>query len=584
MFAKSNKYRKISISGLGVALLLAMAILLRIILIWNGWPPTNSDEGVMGLMALHIFKRGEWPIYVYGQNYLGALEAYLGAFFFRFFGPSLFALRLGLIVLYVGFLLALYRLVCLLYNKGIALVSIFFLCLGSSDTLAQQLLAEGYLEPLLFATLPLLLASWLALSFHSKMSLKEQRIRLVVYGCLGLVIGLGIWSHPLIVPFVGASLLLVFLFCRSEVPTMTSFFAILGYLLGSFPILVFNFYHPGYSTLQTILSIYQQGGTEFRHASRNFGLSLLGTIAVSIPTATGANLLCPLSSEADQWVNQLSLSCGILQGCWGIGFILLHTLAAFKIIREMQKHHRAFLVSGSSADRNHFVLCTSRLMLLAGADLTLLVYMCSSTPKFIPILSSRYLVVLLVATPITVGFLWPRLSENQSALNQLMNIGAIAIRGKVSERIKVYLLSFIGLILILATVTTFQHIPDAQYQTQREDTLIKTLLGLHTPHIYSDYWTCNRLILESNERIICASLNRELKLWANRYLSYLQIVQDDPHAAYVFHIKVDNATGISQDQTFGDGITEEKLFASRFGKDYHRVYVAGYAIYLPTRR
>ena len=129
MFAKSNKYRKISISGLGVALLLAMAILLRIILIWNGWPPTNSDEGVMGLMALHIFKRGEWPIYVYGQNYLGALEAYLGAFFFRFFGPSLFALRLGLIVLYVGFLLALYRLVCLLYNKGIALVSIFFLCL-----------------------------------------------------------------------------------------------------------------------------------------------------------------------------------------------------------------------------------------------------------------------------------------------------------------------------------------------------------------------------------------------------------------------------------------------------------------------
>jgi hypothetical protein len=114
--------------------------------------------------------------------------------------------------------------------------------------------------------------------------------------------------------------------------------------------------------------------------------------------------------------------------------------------------------------------------------------------------------------------------------------------------------------------------------------LIKTLLGLHTPHIYSDYWTCNRLILESNERIICASLNRELKLWANRYLPYLQIVQDDPHPAYVFHIKVDNATGISQDQTFGDGITEEKLFASRFGKDYHRMYIAGYAIYLPTRR
>jgi hypothetical protein len=580
MFSKSNKHRKISISGLGVVLLLAMAMLLRVTLIWNGWPPTNSDEGVMGLMALHILKRGEWPIYFYGQSYLGTIDAYLGAFFFRFFGPSLFALRLGLIVLYIGFLLVLYRLACLLYSKGIALVSVFFLCLGSSNTLAWQLF-EGYPEPLLFGALPLLLASWLALSFHPNMSLKEQRIRSTAYGWLGVVIGLGIWSHLLVLPFVGASLLLIFLFCRSEVPTIASLYAILGYLLGSFPVLLFNMQHPGTSLLLAFLETYKAGSV---HIRGNFGLSLLGTIVVGVPMATGANPLCPPSSLDGQWIHQFSLSCGVLQGCWGSGIILLHTLAAFTFIREIQKHRRAFLVSGSSADRNHLVRWTGRLMLLASADVTLLLYMGSPVSGLVPHIYSRYLVGLLVATPVIASFLLPRLSEDQSASKQLMSILTTALMGRASDRIKVYLLSFIGLILIFGTVTTFPRIPDAQYQKQREDTLIKTLQSHHTLHIYSDYWTCNRIIFESNEGIICASLNKNLEIWENRYEPYLQIVQDDPHPAYVFHIEPDNITGLSWDGTFGDGIVQEKLFASRFGSDYHRTYVAGYAVYLPVRR
>jgi hypothetical protein len=365
------------------------------------------------------------------------------------------------------------------------------------------------------------------------------------------------------------------------VPTLASLCAILGYLLGSLPILLFNIQYPGSSLLLTLLGVYKAGGTALKHPSGNFGLSLLGTIAVSIPTATGATPPCPLPSEPGQWVSQFSLSCGVLQGFWGGGLILLHILAAFTIIREMQKHRQAFLVSGSSADKNHLVRCMSRLMLLASADLTLFLDMGSPAPALIPILSSRYLVGLLVATPVVVGFLWPKLSEGQ---NQSMSLWAIALMGRMLDRVKVCLLSFISLILMLGTATTFLHIPDAQYQKQREDKLIKTLLSLHTPHIYSDYWTCNRIIFESNERVICASLDKNLEKWENRYRPYRKIVQDDPHSAYVFHIELDNATGISQDQTFGDGIAQEQLFASRFGKDYRRMFVAGYAVYLPVRK
>ncbi|HEY4034340.1 MAG TPA: glycosyltransferase family 39 protein [Ktedonobacteraceae bacterium] len=584
MLSKSSKYRKIGVYGLGSILLIAMTVLLRVVLIRNGWPPTNSDEGLMGIVALHIFNRGEWPSFVYGQNYMGTIEAYLAACFFRLLGPSLFALRLGLIVLYAGFLLALYLLARLLYSGGIALVSVFFLCLGSSDTLTQQLLAEGYLEPQLFGTLSLLLASWLALSFHSDMSSKERHKRLVAYGGLGVVIGLGFWSHPLVLPFVGASLLLLFLFCRRELPTEAGLFAVLGYLLGAFPLLLFNIQYPRTSLWKTLWDIYKAGGTAIAHASGDFRLSLLGTIAISIPTATGANPLCPLSSEPGQWVHQISLSCGILQGCWGLGAIILQTLAAFTIIREIQKHRRAFSASGSATDKECLVRCTARLMLLVSVDLTVLVYIGSPAPTLIPTLSSRYLVGLLVATPVIVGFLWPRLSEGQSALNRLMSVWAIAMMGRMADRIKIYLLCIISLVLLLGTVTTFQQIPDAQQQQQREDTLISALLSFHTPHIYSDYWTCNRLIFASNERIICASLDKNLNTWVNRYPLYPQIVNDDSQAAYVFHIEPDHATGISQDQVFGDGITQDKLFASRFGKDYHRLSIAGYAVYLPAGR
>lgn len=578
---KSSKYRKIGPYELGAVLLIGMTVFLRVALIRNGWPTTNSDEGLMGLVALHIFKRGEWPIYPYGQNYLGTIEAYLGAIFFWLFGPSLFALRLGCIVLYAGFLLALYLLARLLYSKGVALVSVFLLCFGSSDTFAQQLLAEGYLEPLLFGTLSLLLASWLALSFHPDMNLDKRRMRLVVYGGLGLVIGLGVWSHLLVLPFAGTSVLLLLLFCRCELSALANLFVILSYIVGSFPALVFNILHPSFSPLETVWNVYLQGGTGLAHVSGNFVLSLLGTIAVSIPIVTGANPLCPLSAELGQWVGQFSLSCGVLQGCWGLGAILLLILAAFTTIREMRKYRRAFLVSGSVTDKQHFVRCAGRLMLIASVDLTVLAYMGSPAPTLVPVLTSRYLVGLLVATPVIVSFQWLKFSEGQSLFNRIVSVWAIAIGGRMSGRIKVYLLAFICLTLILGTATTFVHISDGQRQERREETLIKTLLSLHALHIYSDYWTCNRFIFASNERIICASLDKNLKECSNRYKPYLQIVQDDPHSAYVFHIEPDTSTGISQDQTFGNGIAQEKLFVSRLGRDYHRVYIAGYAVYLP---
>jgi len=53
--------------------LITLAIVLRLILIANSWPQTSSEEGTTGLEAMHIAYRGEFPIFMYGLNYLGAL-------------------------------------------------------------------------------------------------------------------------------------------------------------------------------------------------------------------------------------------------------------------------------------------------------------------------------------------------------------------------------------------------------------------------------------------------------------------------------------------------------------------------------
>src|SRR5258708_25844906 len=112
---------KIGPYGMCAAAIIALAVLLRIVLTLQAWPQTNADEGTMGIMALHIAYRGERPIFFYGQNYMGVLEAYLAAAVFHIFGASFFTLRLFSIVLFSLFLIGIFLLSSVLYSKKLSL-------------------------------------------------------------------------------------------------------------------------------------------------------------------------------------------------------------------------------------------------------------------------------------------------------------------------------------------------------------------------------------------------------------------------------------------------------------------------------
>src|SRR5260370_40406197 len=190
---KHNKILKqlnIGIYEGGAIAIIVVATLLRFLIIDHNWPVTDSDESTIGLMALHILHRGEHPTFFYGQNYMGSLEAFLGAGLFHLFGPSIFTLRLGLVILFGLFLITIYLLASLLYSKKLALAALILLSLGSEGMLRQELLAiGGYPDTLLFGALILLIASWLALSSNRDISQRERFGRCVGFCCLGLTAG-----------------------------------------------------------------------------------------------------------------------------------------------------------------------------------------------------------------------------------------------------------------------------------------------------------------------------------------------------------------------------------------------------------
>jgi hypothetical protein len=74
-----------------VAALFAVALLLRVIrLLATDLAPDAAVSGVMGYAVL----RGEFPLFFYGQNFMGSLDAFLSAPLYLLLGPSTLTVNL----------------------------------------------------------------------------------------------------------------------------------------------------------------------------------------------------------------------------------------------------------------------------------------------------------------------------------------------------------------------------------------------------------------------------------------------------------------------------------------------------------
>src|SRR5262249_30272730 len=89
--------------------------------------------------------------------------------------------------------------------------------------------------------------------------------------------------------------------------------------------------------------------------------------------------------------------------------------------------------------------------------------------------------------------------------------------------------------LLYGTYVAVSEAPIAVKAARAEQTVVDTLIKDKITHVYSGYWTCDRIAFESQDRITCAVANDDLTgAGLNRYPPYYALVHKDPHAAYIF--------------------------------------------------
>jgi hypothetical protein len=546
---KKMRYLKIDIYDKFAAVIVLFSAILRLFLISQNWPITDSDESTMGLMALHIANKGEHPIFFYGQHYMGSLEAFLAAGLFHFFGPSTFALRLVLVIFFALFLTSLYLLVSQLYTKKFALLAIGLLCFGADAIFNQELISiGGYPDVLLFATFSFFLSSWLVLSASAN-SVHPQKWRFLVYAALGVALGLGLWSDLLILPFVLTVALLLVIGCWREWRTLAIPVLLLGLLVGAFPLIYYNLHaQPGQDSLSVLLTT----STVDKTAHLPVINQVIGSFFISLPLMTGVNPTCSvISGQHILFDNIHPFRCTVEYDSWAIGYGVLWVLAAlFASINIGRLLRQQKIGRWSDNQRHHAMRNVARLLLLASAAITMYLYASSPNSARWPQFNYRYLVGLVIVLPAVLYPLWVEKIPNTLGTKLLA-----AARGT--------LLVLIAIFFVIGTLRIFYEIPVAQATNIQRLALVQNLLKIKAHHIYSDYWTCGNVDLESNERIVCAEYHG-----TQRYQPYIITVTSDPRSAYVF-------------QTGSPLATDRATQARQHPGSYQFFTFDGYDIYVP---
>ncbi len=302
--AKIEKHQSISLAAI-----ILIAVLLKVGLLILQSFPFNSDEAIVALMGRHILS-GEWPIFFYGQAYMGSLDAYLVALFFWIFGQSVWVIRMVQTLLYASTILSTYFLAKMIFNSPkIGLISAALLAVPVINvTLYTTISLGGYGEALLIGNLILLLVVSIKrevdLLIGTKASQgdeKEDRfhvkIPLVKCLALGLMIGLGLWANGLTLVYSVPSIIyLVGIFVdkiysakrlsgKREFFTFAVSSVVFGFFVGAFPIWLFAVQH----NLEMLVSEYFGSAVAVENGTwlMQVGQHLLNFCLLGIPVMLG---------------------------------------------------------------------------------------------------------------------------------------------------------------------------------------------------------------------------------------------------------------------------------------------------------
>ncbi|MCA9257360.1 MAG: glycosyltransferase family 39 protein, partial [Phycisphaerales bacterium] len=175
----------------------AAALVARWPFVSEGETLLHSDEAIVGVMAQDIAASERFPIYFYGQRYMGALEAYTVAAFSKVFDNPIHALRFAPAFYLALIVFTQYLMLRRWFGRAGAFIGVAALIACSPMFMQWSISARGgYVEVMLWGSLLLFAYSeW----FVDPAPPTRRSLRKFVFGA---IIGSGMWINPSIVLFI----------------------------------------------------------------------------------------------------------------------------------------------------------------------------------------------------------------------------------------------------------------------------------------------------------------------------------------------------------------------------------------------
>ncbi|HEY7022034.1 MAG TPA: hypothetical protein VH349_13020 [Ktedonobacterales bacterium] len=561
-----------------VALILALAALGRIVLAAHGWPDFDSDESIVGLMTDDILRHGAHPVFFYGQNYMGALQAYLAVPFFLLLGSTPFALLATATTETIVFFLILYLFTREIFSRKVALITLLLLATGPFSALGAELhVGAGEHDTLLLGALILWLVT---LRLRGRDTLCA---RLALDAGAGLAIGVALWCDFLILPFaLAAALALMFraawrLYASHERALRRysvrlgaeAGVAILFFLIGLAPLLLVNIASGG-ATFREVFGTANSPSVQFSPplppglagVAQALYLQIAATLLVGLPHALGIDVVCGscaiwpqptdgVPAGAIMWAAVVSVAFTLFAIlCWALAALPL----ARDVLRDVRRAHaarrqgtdiRTALRATGGTDETYDARWWGRAMLVLGALGTVAQYALTHVSYIYPVTSARYLIGLflcapLVAAPLVTGLQagWRRAAtfsqESRQELPQESRWPHVIALGA----------SVLLAILIALNVggwhRAFAEASDpaafGQPDSQRHVALIAYLQERQITRFYTDYWTCYKVVFATDQQVSCAVYHNKsvFRPGTARLNDMNALVAATPHAPYVF--------------------------------------------------
>jgi Dolichyl-phosphate-mannose-protein mannosyltransferase len=478
---------RVSPFSVGLAAAVAIGLALRLAILAGPLGEIDGDEAIVGLMARHIAFLGEYPVFYWGQPYLGSLEAFSAAPLFRLFGYSTLLLKLVPTAYSLGFLGLSAVIARRMFGTPVALATAAYLAVPPAMWAVWSTKARGGYAELLFLGQAVLLVTL--------MQARSPRRRLALLW--GILAGLAFWTHPLAIVYLVPSVAFVVLARRklggrgAGKSAAELGLAAIGAILGMAPLIIENL-RDGFLTVAALFQPADLPLDRVAQLLRFFRVGVLVLLGFGQPT-TSQNLF-------DQdWLTRPA------SHLWLAGLVLL--LVAAAVLWYAPSVRR---LAACRADR----LSEPALLVL----LAVLVPPVVAMTRFGFLVSEpRYALPLYSAVPLLAGALW-RVRLPVPRADVIRWVVVVAVLG----------CNLWSLVSTDIRLWRPEDSPENTAATRQE--LVRYLVAADRHQMYADYWIGYPVMFETRETVLPYVISGGF----NRYLPPADNVQRTPNPAWVF--------------------------------------------------